>query len=71
MLPMAVSILGVCVFRVIWVMTVFRAIPTLGCLMVSYPVSWLMTFITLVILFARVWRRHIKPLFSAEELARE
>ena len=71
MLPMAVSILGVCVFRVIWVMTVFRAIPTLGCLMVSYPVSWLLTFITLVILFARVWRRHVKPQFSAEELARE
>ena len=71
LLPMAVSILGVCVFRIIWVMTIFRAIPTLGCLMYSYPVSWLMTFITLVILFARVWRRHIKPHFSAEELARE
>ena len=70
-LPMAVSILGVCVVRIFWVMTVFKAIPTLGCLMVSYPVSWLMTFVVLVILFRLVWKRHVKPHFSDEELARE
>ncbi|MBR5303145.1 MAG: MATE family efflux transporter [Clostridia bacterium] len=70
-LPMAVSILGVCVFRIFWVMTVFKAIPTLGCLMISYPVSWLMTFVVLVILFRLVWNRHVKPHFSDEELLRE
>ena len=71
LLPMAVSILGVCVFRIIWVMTIFRAVPTLGCLMVSYPVSWLMTFAALVFLFNLVWKKHVKPHFSDEELARE
>ena len=70
-LPMAVSILGVCVFRIFWVMTIFKAVPTLGCLMISYPVSWLMTFVVLVILFARVWHRSIKPHFTDEELTRE
>ena len=70
-LPMAVSILGVCVFRIFWVMTIFKVIPTLGCLMISYPISWLMTFFVLVILFYRVWQRNIKPHFTDEELARE
>lgn len=70
-LPMAVSILGVCVLRIVWVMTVFKAIPTLGCLMMSYPVTWLLTFVVLVILFARVWKRHVKPHFTDEEHARE
>jgi Na+-driven multidrug efflux pump len=55
LLPMAVSILGACVFRIVWVVTVFRAIPTLRCLMVSYPVSWLLTFIALVIFFNLIY----------------
>ena len=70
-LPMVVSILGVCVLRIVWVMTFFKAIPTLGCLMMSYPVTWLLTFVVLVILFARVWNRHVKPHFTDEEHARE
>ena len=67
-LPMAVSILGACVFRIFWVMTVFRAIPTLRCLMVSYPVSWLLTFVVLVIFFYLVWTRRVKQHFTEEEL---
>lgn len=70
-LPMAVSILGVCVLRIVWVATVFRAIPTLGCLMISYPVTWLLTFIVLVFLFSSVWKRHVRPHFTDEELARD
>jgi len=70
-LPMAVSILGACVFRIFWVMTIFRAIPTLRCLMVSYPVSWLLTFIALVIFFHLVWTRRVRQHFTDEELARE
>ena len=70
-LPMAVSILGACVFRIVWVVTIFRAIPTLRCLMVSYPVSWLLTFIALVIFFHLVWTRRVKQHFTDEELARE
>ena len=70
-LPMVVSILGACVMRLIWVMTIFRAVPTLSCLMLSYPISWLLTFLTLFILFGLVWRRRVKPRFSDEELARE
>ena len=51
--PMIVSIIGACVFRILWVMTVFAAMPTLGVLMISYPVSWTLTFAVLSLIFAR------------------
>lgn len=45
-LPMAVTVLGVCVFRVVWILTVFAkpAYHSLGTIYVSYPISWTMTF---------------------------
>ena len=70
LLPMIVSILGACAFRILWVMTVFAAMPTLGCLMVSYPVSWALTFAVLCIIFHFVWKR-VKAHFTPEELAAE
>ena len=70
LLPMIVSILGACAFRILWVATVFAAIPTLACLMISYPVSWALTFVVLVVIFHFVWKR-VKTHFTPEELAAE
>ena len=42
--PMVVSILGACVLRIVWILTVFPLDPTLTTLYLSYPVSWLVTF---------------------------
>ena len=44
LLPMLVALGGVCVFRVIWVFTVFSRHTTLFMLILSYPVSWILTF---------------------------
>jgi putative MATE family efflux protein len=44
MVPMAVSLLGACAFRILWVYTVFAVQPTLPCLYISYPVSWTITW---------------------------
>ncbi len=44
--PMVVSILGACVLRIVWIITVFPMDPTLTTLYLSYPVSWLITFAT-------------------------
>ena len=44
LLPMIVSLMGACVFRIFWVMTIFAANRTMDCLMISYPVSWALTF---------------------------
>lgn len=42
--PMIVSLTGACLLRIVWIYTVFAAIPTLEVLYWSYPVSWLLTF---------------------------
>lgn len=42
-LPMVVSLLGSCAFRIVWIMTVFTQVRTLECLFISYPISWLAT----------------------------
>lgn len=41
--PMAVSLLGICVFRIFWIMTVFQSIHTIEILYYSYPISWIIT----------------------------
>ena len=38
-----VSLIGSCLFRVVWIFTVFAARPTLGIIYVSYPISWALT----------------------------
>ena len=38
-----VSLVGSCIFRIIWIYTVFAAVPTLTVIYVSYPVSWGLT----------------------------
>ena len=44
--PMVITLMGACVFRVIWVFTIFPHYKTMENLMISYPVSW--TLICLV-----------------------
>lgn len=67
-LPMIVSILGACAFRLFWVFTVFAAYPTLPCLMLSYPVSWLLTFSVLLVIFLVLWKKSFVPQFTREEM---
>ena len=38
-----ISLIGACLLRVVWLMTVFPAYPTLEIIFVSYPVTWLVT----------------------------
>lgn len=41
--PMLVSLSGACLFRVIWIFTVFQIYHTTFCLYISYPISWILT----------------------------
>lgn len=56
--PLVVSLIGACVFRVMWIFTVFAMYPTLQILYVSYPVSWALTFCAHVICF-RIFYHHV------------
>ncbi len=42
-LPMVVSLLGACGFRILWIFTVFQANRSLLALYISYPASWALT----------------------------
>lgn len=42
-MPMLVSLTGACLFRVIWIFTIFQVERTLFCLYISYPISWVLT----------------------------
>lgn len=68
LLPMIVSILGACAFRLFWVFTIFTVYPTMRCLMLSSPVSWLLTFSVLVIIFLVLWKKKFVPQFTEEEM---
>lgn len=59
-MPMLVSLTGACLFRVVWIYTVFRQLRTLECLYISYPISWTLTFLAHLICFAVVYRKLLK-----------
>ena len=44
-LPMLVSLTGVCVIRVIWIFTVFKSVHTTFSLYISYPITWVITLV--------------------------
>ena len=59
------SLTGACLFRVVWLSTVFRAWPTLDAIYITYPLSWgltaLFSFILCVILLRRLIRTRQNP----------
>ena len=57
--PMVVTVLGVCVMRIVWIYTIFQApgFHTPECLYASYPISWTLTFLILFVLFLYVLRK--------------
>lgn len=46
--PMIISLMGICGFRMIWIFTVFAQSPTLDTLYLSYPISWISTWLVLL-----------------------
>lgn len=57
--PMVISVLGVCGIRIGWIYTIFQ-IPrfhTPQCLYISYPVSWIVTFLFQIAAFFLVYRK--------------
>lgn len=71
MTPMVITILGVCVMRIVWIYTVF-AIPqyhTFAGLFISYPISWVLTFAALIISYIIIMHRRSRAVPAAESAA--
>ncbi len=66
-MPMMVSLIGACGFRIIWIFTFFRHFHSLENLYISYPISWVITGLVHFICF--VYVRSKLPKKDAETAA--
>ena len=56
-LPMFVSIIGICGLRILWIKTVFKKFTTLMVLYLSWPASWTVTLIPLIISYVIIKKK--------------
>ncbi len=57
---MFISLIGACLFRLVWIWTVFRANPTLNSIFISYPLSWIFTFVTAFLFIIFILKKKCK-----------
>ncbi|MCR5176310.1 MAG: MATE family efflux transporter [Anaerovibrio sp.] len=62
--PAIACMLGACVFRIIYVYTVFSMYPTFEVLMAVYPISWLVTVMVIIVLYRKVFKKVEKKLWK-------
>lgn len=56
-LPMVIVLVGTCVFRIAWIYCIYPFYSSYFCIILSYPVSWVLTFVSGVIAFRIVYKR--------------
>ena len=55
-----IAFVGTCVFRVVWVLTVFEHFQTLESIYISYPISWALNVLALLFFILTTLRKKIK-----------
>ena len=59
--PVIIIGLGVCLLRVVWIATVYKAHHTMLNVCLAYPISWIVTDVAFFFYYRRVkWLYHIK-----------
>ena len=66
LMPVLLTILGSCVFRVVWVYTVFAHFGTFRSLFLVYAFSWIITSVAQVWYFARCYRLQTAGMTAAD-----
>jgi Na+-driven multidrug efflux pump len=61
---MVISIVSICVFRVIWLSTVFKAEPTANNIYMTYPYSWIIATCAFLVCYIIAYKRIKKRLSS-------
>ena len=59
LVPMVITVVDICVFRIVWIYTIWQ-IPrfhTLNMLYITYPITWILTFSMLAVCYAVIMRR--------------
>ena len=60
MIPTLITLLGVCVLRLIWIAVVLRISPTVNAIIYSYPVTWIATAVLFIIYYLYKKKRILK-----------
>jgi len=68
LVPMIMTVLGVCGIRIVWILTIFQLpqFHTPQMLYISYPISWGATFVFQLIMYLFVIRKLIRNNPSVE-----
>ncbi len=59
-MPTIVSLTGACLFRIVWIYTIFYKYQTLNSLYISYPISWTLTLLAHFVCFIIVYKKLLK-----------
>ncbi|MBR3395747.1 MAG: MATE family efflux transporter [Firmicutes bacterium] len=68
LLPMIITVFNICVFRVVWIYTIWQVprFHNLDMLYITYPISWILTLSLLLICYFITMRRKSREFESAE-----
>lgn len=64
LVPTIIVIMGSCVFRVIWVYTIFAYFGTISSLYLLYVFSWTITAVAEIIYFVRIYRSNLEYMYQ-------
>ena len=51
LVPMVISVIGVCALRVVWIFIAVPIWPTIQTVMLSYPITWVITSALFIIYY--------------------
>lgn len=67
-LPMIVSLIGACGLRILWIFTVFKWYHSLFILYLSYPITWIITFIAHLCCYIFIKKKYFRNDLGAKEM---
>ena len=68
LVPMIIVIMGSCVFRVVWVYTVFAYFQTIPSLYLLYSCSWSVTAVAEILYFAHAYRKAMEMIGTTSKM---
>lgn len=68
LLPMIMTCFGVCVLRVVWIFTAVPRYPNLTTVIMSYPITWIITSLLFIIYYiSGIWLKHAPTVQSTNK----
>ncbi len=64
--PALVTLIGVCAVRIIWVYTIFNVYHSFEILIITYPVSWMITVTALIAAYFHMKKTSLREFFETE-----